>query len=141
MKITLCYSMQFAEKAKEVQAWFKKNGHHSYPSKFIEEFIGLSDAEKERLKLYQKYKKDAIREHWELIQKCDAILVLNYEKHGIAGYIGGNAFLEMGFAYVLSKPIYLLNEIPQIPYYKTEIIAMKPILINNDFEKVIKNGL
>ncbi|OGQ22975.1 MAG: hypothetical protein A3I05_06060 [Deltaproteobacteria bacterium RIFCSPLOWO2_02_FULL_44_10] len=57
------------------------------------------------------------------------ILVLNYDKNGIKGYIGGNSFLEMGFAYIQKKPIYLLNEIPEIAFYDTEIKAMKPIVI------------
>lgn len=131
--------MQYAEKAKEVQKWFKEHGHEAFASKFNEEFIGLNTQEKEKLKLHQKYNKDAIREHWEVIKDCDMVLILNYDKHGIAGYIGGNSFLEMGFAYILKKPIYLLNPIPKMPYYETEIIAMKPIVIDGDLNKVIGN--
>lgn len=132
MDIALCHSMQYAEKAKEAQQWFAARGHRAFPSTFNEKFIGLSDEEKETLKLHQKYEHDAIREHWGIISACDATLVLNYDKHGISGYIGGNSFLEMGFAYVLKKPIYLLNPIPKMPYYETEIIAMKPIILNGD---------
>lgn len=137
MKIALCHSMQFAEQAKEVQQWFAEHGHEAFPSSFNEQFIGLPEDEKEKLKLHQKYTQDAMREHWHVIERCDKILVLNYDKHGIPGYIGGNSFLEMGFAYVLNKPIYLLNDIPQMPYYKTEIIAMRPIVINGNLENVI----
>lgn len=137
MKIALCHSMQYAEKAKEVQDWFNSQGHQAYPSRFNEEFLGLTDCEKEKLKLFQKYEKDAIREHYNIIKNCDAVLVLNYEKHELPGYIGGNSFLEMGFAYIQNKPIYLLNPIPEVPYYKTEIIAMKPIIINGDLNKLV----
>jgi hypothetical protein len=137
MKIALCHSMQYAEKAKETQEWFASQGHQAYPSSFNELFIGLNDEEKEKLKLHQKYECDAIREHWGNIEKSDVTLVLNYEKHGIPGYIGGNAFLEMGFAYILKKPIYLLNPIPEMPYYKTEIIGMKPIMLNGDLNKIL----
>ncbi|OIO19201.1 MAG: hypothetical protein AUJ37_03405 [Candidatus Magasanikbacteria bacterium CG1_02_41_34] len=138
MKIALCHSMQYAEKAKEVQEWFRDHGHEAFPSSFNELFIGLNDEEKEALKLKQKYEHDAIREHWGNIEKSDKVLILNYDKHGIANYIGGNSFLEMGFAYILKKPIYLLNPIPGIPYYETEIIAMKPIVLNGDIEKILK---
>ena len=130
--------MQYAEKAKEAQKWFALRGHEAFPSKFNEEFIGLTDEEKEKQKLINKYEREAIREHWNTIQNADAVVVLNYDKHGIAGYIGGNSFLEMGFAYILKKPIYLLNPIPEMPYYKTEIIAMKPIVLDGDLEKVFE---
>lgn len=137
MKIALCHSMHYAEKAKEVQDWFLSRGHEAYPSSFNEKFIGLSDEEKEKLKLYQKYEEDAIREHWDVIKKSDNVLILNYEKHDIPGYIGGNSFLEMGFAYIQKKPIYLLNPIPKMPYYETEIIAMKPTILSGDLSKIL----
>ncbi|KKS51936.1 MAG: Maf-like protein [Candidatus Magasanikbacteria bacterium GW2011_GWC2_42_27] len=129
MKIALCHSMQYAEKAKEVQQWFQARGHEAFPSSFNE---------LETLKLKQKFELDAIREHWGNIEKSDKVLILNYDKHGIPNYIGGNSFLEMGFAYILKKPLYLLNPIPDMPYYKTEIQAMKPIVLNGDFEKILE---
>ena len=79
---------------------------------------------------------DAIREFWRLMQGGDAILVANFDKHGIANYIGGNTFLEMGFAHVLDQKIYLLNSLPKMPYYETEIIAMKPVILNGDLSKI-----
>ncbi len=138
MKIALFHSMQYAEKAKEVQEWFQARGHEAYPSGFNEKYIGLTDEEKETLKLEHKYNHDAIRKHWGNIEKSDAVLVLNYDKHGVANYIGGNSFLEMGFAYIQNKPIYMLNPIPEMPYYETEIIAMKPIVIDGNLEKILK---
>ena len=129
--------MQFAEKAKEVQTTFAKMGHEAFPSSFNERFIGLNDDEKEKLKLDCKYNHEAIREHWNIIHDCDAVLVLNYDKNGIKGYIGGNSFLEMGFAYIQRKPIYLFNPPPKIPYYDTEIKAMKPTIIDGDLTKVL----
>lgn len=138
MKIALCHSMQFAEKVKEVQQKFAGMGHEAYPSSNNENYLGLNDDEKEKLKLEDKYNRDAIREHWHVIANCDMVLVLNYDKNGIDNYVGGNSFLEMGFAYIQKKPIFLLNPIPSIPYYDTEIIAMKPIIINGDLKKIIE---
>lgn len=129
--------MQFAERAEEAKQWFAARGHQAFPSSFNAAYIGLSDDEKEKLKLRHKYEMDAIREHWETIGRADVVLVLNHEKNGIPGYVGGNAFLEMGFAYVLNKPIFLLNPIPPMPYYETEIIAMKPVVIDGDLSRVI----
>ena len=80
--------------------------------------------------------RDAIREFWRLMQDADALLVANYDKHGIKNYIGGNSFLEMGFAHVLNQKLYLLNPVPEMPHYKTEIIAMRPTIINGDLSKI-----
>lgn len=137
MRIAICHSMQYAEKAKEAEDFFRSAGHEAFASSFNNQYQGLSDEEKEKLKLFHKYEKDAIREHWGVIEKCDRVLVLNIDKHGIPGYIGGNSFLEMGFAYILKKPIYLLNPIPKMPYYETEIIATKPIVLNGDLNKIL----
>lgn len=138
MKIALCHSMQFAEKVKAVQEEFAKMGHQAFPSSFNEKYLGLNDEEKEALKLEHKYNHDAIREHWHVIRDCDVVLVLNYDKNGIKGYIGGNSFLEMGFAYIQKKPIYLLNPQPEIPYYDTEIKAMRPVVIYGNLSKINK---
>ncbi|OGQ22969.1 MAG: hypothetical protein A3I05_06095 [Deltaproteobacteria bacterium RIFCSPLOWO2_02_FULL_44_10] len=139
MKIALCHSMQFAEKAKEVQEALARMGHQAFPSSFNEQYLRLSDEAKENLKLQHKNNDDAIREHWNVIRDCDAVLVLNYDKNGIKGYIGGNSFLEMGFAYIQSKPIYLLNDIPEISFYDTEIKAMKPIVIYGELKKIVED--
>jgi hypothetical protein len=136
MKIALCHSMQYAENAKDVQDWFHEKGCEAYPSSFNQCYLGLADAVKEELKLQHKYNHDAIREHWRVIHKCDVVLVLNYDKHGIKGYIGGNSFLEMGFAYIQQKPIFLLNDIPEMPCYQTEMIAMQPVVIHGDLVKL-----
>ena len=80
-------------------------------------------------------KQDVIRGYFNKIKESEAILVLNFDKKGIKNYIGGNTFLEMGFAYVLNKKLFLLNEIPDMPY-KDEIKVMQPIIINGDLSKI-----
>lgn len=78
----------------------------------------------------------AIKIHYDKIKKGDAILVINsITKHGIKNYIGGNTLMEMGFAFILNKPIYLLNPIPKM-IYTEEIQAMKPIIIKGDLSKI-----
>ena len=106
------------------------------PVSFADKYLGKTDEEKEEIKLDHKYNYDAIREFWKPMQDADALVVANYDKHGIKNYIGGNAFLEMGFAYVLGQKIYLMNPIPDMPYYGTEIIAMEPVVLNGDLKKI-----
>ncbi len=79
---------------------------------------------------------DAIREFWNMMQGGDAVLVVNLDKHGIKNYIGGNTLMEIGFAHVLDQKIFLYNPIPEIPYYKSEIEAVRPLILNGDLAKI-----
>ncbi|KKT71502.1 MAG: hypothetical protein UX09_C0021G0005 [Candidatus Uhrbacteria bacterium GW2011_GWE2_45_35] len=80
---------------------------------------------------------DLIREHFNKIEKSDAIFVANFEKNGVLGYIGGNTFLEIGLAFYLRKPIYLLNELPEKIGYQEELLAMQPVVIGEDWNKIL----
>ena len=137
MKIAICASMFFTEKMLDVKKELEKLGHDACVSGFAEYYVGKSEKEKEELTIYHKNEKDAIREYWEQIQISDAILVLNYDKRGIKNYIGGNTLMEIGFAHVLNKKIFLLNQIPEISYYKSEIEAVRPVIIYGDLAKIV----
>lgn len=76
-----------------------------------------------------------IRYHYNEIVGSDAILVLNFDKNGIKNYIGGNTLMELGFAHVHNKKIFMLNPIPDIQY-KEEIEAVEPIVINCDLNLI-----
>lgn len=137
MKITLCGSIVFMDKFNELEVQLKELG-------FEEVFkpIGFGGNEKElKEKLtpqedgQRKIKYNLINEHFQKILKSDCVLITNYEKNGIQGYIGGNTFLEMGFAFVLGKPIFLLNPLPQMSY-SAEMEGMQPIIINNNLKQI-----
>ena len=136
MKVGVAGSMQFTERMMGLCEQLEVMGHQAFMSKFGPLFVGKTNGEKETIKLDQKMHRDAIREFWRLMQDADALLVANYDKHGIKNYIGGNSFLEMGFAHVLNQKLYLLNPVPEMPHYKTEIIAMRPTIINGDLSKI-----
>jgi hypothetical protein len=137
MKVGVISSMQFSERMLEMRDELIRLGHDAFVTTLIDPFEGKTDEEKEEIKLHQKNHKDAIREFWRLMQGADAVLVLNLDKNGISNYIGGNTFLEMGFAHVLGQKIFILNPIPDNPYYKTEIVAMNPVIINGDLSLII----
>jgi len=136
MKIGIVSSMQFAERMIEIKNKLNEMGHEVFISKFTESMVGKSYEEKEKMKLHQKYNLDAIREFWKLMQGADALLVLNLDKNDVKNYIGGNTLMEIGFAHVLNQKIFLLNPIPNISYYKTEIEAVKPLILNGDLSKI-----
>lgn len=128
--------MQFVDKMIEVRNKLKALGHNAFLTDLHKTMIGKTDGEIEKIKLYQKYNLDAIRVFWKAMQGADAVLVLNFDKNGIKNYIGGNTLMEIGFAHVLNQKIFLWNPIPEMPYCKTEIEAMKPVIINGDLNLI-----
>jgi hypothetical protein len=83
-----------------------------------------------------KKKGDAIKKHFHKIEESEAILVANYEKKGIENYIGGNTFLEIGYAFGRGKKIFILNQLPVDSPYKEEILGMQPVVLDGDISKL-----
>lgn len=138
MKIVICGSMTASKEMAEAEKKLKGLGHKIVLPKFTHEYAAMDRIEKTRAESTQnKIEHNLIRGYFKEIKNSDAVLVVNVEKRGIKGYIGGNSFLEMGFAFVLNKPIYLLCEIPDVGY-RDEIEAMSPIILNGDFSKISK---
>ena len=50
-------------------------------------------------------------------------------------YIGGNTLMEIAFAYVNDKKIFLLNPVPEVSY-KDEILAMYTKVLNGDLQEI-----
>ncbi len=148
MKIVVCGSIEFTPKIKEAADNLMKRGNvveiPITSQRIIDGELTLDDFMREknengdnafRKSVMRKIKDDVIKRYYNIIKESDTILVLNYEKKGVAGYIGGNTFLEMGFAHVLNKKIFLLNPIPEMGY-RDEIIAMQPIVLDGDLNKI-----
>jgi len=136
MRIGVAGSMHHTERMIEARDILVARGHQAFVTSLAAPFVGRSDDEKERIKIQQKNNQDAIREFWRLMQGADALLVMNLERHGIPHYIGGNTLMEMGFAHILDQKIFLFNPVPDIKFYKSEIEAMKPVIINGDYAKI-----
>lgn len=133
MKIVICASMAFAKEIVEGKTGLEKMGHEVVVPENMELHLEKTLSSSESTE--EKIKDDLIRRYFNKIKDGDAVLVLNYEKNGIENYVGGNTFLEMGFAYILEKPIYLLNEIPEVSY-KDEIVAMQPLVLHGNLEMI-----
>lgn len=139
MKITVCGSMTNYGRFVSLKHELESLGHVV----LLPEPTNCADVRKiadgcyvDTYKLKLKY--DYIRKHFANILLSDCILVANYEKNNIKNYIGGNAFLEIGFAYFINRPIYLLNPVPEIEYYYQEIKAMKPKVLNGKLARIGK---
>lgn len=81
-------------------------------------------------------KGNAITAHFRKIDESDCILVTNYEKKGVPNYIGGNTFLEIGYAYGTGKKVFILNEMPQTSAFKEELLGMRPTVLHGDISRI-----
>ena len=139
MKISIVGSSKFAKEMLEYQNKLRELGHEVNIHK---DYVALANNQadvivqrihKEHSQL--KIENDYIRWHYNEIVNSDAILVLNFDKNGVANYVGGNTLMEIGFAHVHNKKIFLLNNIPNMPYSE-EIQATQPIVLNNDLTQI-----
>lgn len=89
-------------------------------------------------KLDYKKKKALMDRHFKKVMEADAILVVNNEKNGMQGYIGGNVLMEIVLAYHYKKPVYILNPIAEDFPIKEEIYGLFPIFLNGDLTKIKK---
>ena len=143
MKIAICASISFTDKIKEVAGLLSGRGYEveiPFTSQRIingeltlEQF--LAEKQKNGDGALRKIHDDLLKRYYEIIKNFDAVLVVNMTKNNIENYIGGNTLIEMAFAYVLDKKIFLFNPIPEISY-KDEIMAMQPIILNGDLDKI-----
>ncbi len=142
MKITLCGSIAFYDQMLDVKQHLEKLGHEIQLPPLqvkdeqgnlisVKKYYELRKAEASGKSWIWDRKKEAMTAHFDKIVWSDAILVLNYDKNNVGGYIGANTLIEMGVALHLSKPIFLLKGIPEISY-KEEIFGMNPYVINDD---------
>ena len=77
-----------------------------------------------------------MRGHFDEVVKADAVLVVNDDKNGIVGYIGPNVLMEMGLAFHLKKPIYVLNDIESsMPVYE-EVMGMGSMILHGDLNQI-----
>ncbi len=136
MTITICGSMQFHAEMLAYKKKLEDLGHRIFVPKGVYDITkneAYKDTDEEKVLIKVEY--DVIRDHFNFIHQSEAILVLNFDKKGIAGYIGGNTFLEMGLAFWLGKKIFLLNAVPQMDYL-TEMHALQPVVLNGDLTKI-----
>lgn len=140
--IVICSSAAFYAQALEAEAVLKKAGFSISLPLVANKMKKSGDFRVETYKTWFKNPNDYKRKtfltkhHFNKIVKGDAILVLNYEKNGITGYIGGAVLAEMAIALHFGKKIYILNPPDESVSYKEEILGMNPIILNGDLSKI-----
>jgi len=137
MKIAVCGSMSFSTEMMEVAERLRKLGHVVEVPAFTQHYVTLESRDEMHADAAQnKVKHNLIKYNYEMVERNDVVLVLNKTKRGIENYIGSNTLIEMAFAYILGKKIYLMNPVPTQDS-KDEIVAMQPRVINGKLEEIV----
>ncbi|TSD01810.1 MAG: hypothetical protein Athens071425_330 [Parcubacteria group bacterium Athens0714_25] len=143
MRITILGSSAFKEKKVALKKELIEMGHDAVIHPHYEDFVQgkrqeiwslVENGEHAKAKIENDY----IRWYYNAIVSSDAVLVVNLEKNGKENYIGGNVLMELGFAYVNNKKIFMYNPYPKKEEcgYLDEIEAVQPIIINGDLSKI-----
>lgn len=75
----------------------------------------------------------------KLVAEADALLILNYPKHDINGYIGPGAYRDLSVAWWLEKKIIFL-----FPYdenqnnQKYEMLGFEPVILDGEINNIEK---
>ena len=142
--ITICTSGSFYRKATAIKTKLEAYDYSVIVPATAEKMKKSGDYDISHYKTWfsdaKDYHKKAayMREHFKEVERGDICLVLNYEKHGVANYIGGNVLMEMALAFYLKKPIYILNEVPKNSPFIEEILGMEPVVLKGKIEKLPK---
>ena len=139
MKIMICGSMTFAKKIVELKHGLEALGHTvSVPADVdahVKDSGFLDDLERDF-----KYcvETDIMRICMSLVAQSDAVLVANYPKNGVDGYIGTATLMELGLAHYLNKKIFLLFPTPHVreARWAHEVRIFKPVVLNGGLNGV-----
>lgn len=139
--ITICASVSFYRQVIEIENELKKLGFKTIVPKTARRMSKSGDFDTIKHKNTYlngnfKIKKRLMMEHFKAIEKGDAILVVNLEKNGKKGYIGGNVLIEMALALYLKKPIFIYNNIEKGSNIEEEILGMLPKFIKGDLSQI-----
>jgi hypothetical protein len=93
--------------------------------------LGDSDA-------YLRFKRGTSLAHIRKIRdpRTFAVLVANYEKDDLYGYIGPSTFAEIGVAFSAHKQIYLLDRKP--PNYADELASWGAVELFGDLSRLLR---
>ena len=127
MTIVICGSIKFYDDFLKLGIELEKLGHK----------VVQPEAPSPKSDSAEFFKDDGlVRRHMDKIALGDAVLIPNYQKNNIEGYIGPNTLMEIAVAFYLKKKIYLLNPVPESGPAQ-EIMAVEPIILKGELDNII----
>lgn len=140
--ITICSSASHYEKVLEIEKELKKLGFKTKIPQTAKTMQRTNNFDVSTYKTWYKDKNDYGKKtklmlaHFKKILDSNAILIVNMDKNGMKGYIGGNVLMEMTIAFHYKKPIFIYNDISEKLQIKEEVYGVKPRFINGDLSKI-----
>jgi hypothetical protein len=142
MKIMLAGSFSFAQEIVQVKKRLDVMGHTVFTTRDLELFAQsprIKTNFDEELKHCIEY--DSMREGFNLVVASDVVVVCNYQKNDIRGYLGTSVLMEIAIAYQLAKKVYFLYDYDRSQSYGLEVAIINPIIIDDDLSKIVEDGV
>jgi len=142
--ITICSSAAHFRNALEIEKQLKAMGYKIKIPKTANIMKRTNNFDISSYKTWYNNKHDykkktqLIKGHFKKVLEADAILVTNFEKNGLPGYIGGNVLMEMVLAFHYKKPIFIYNNISEDLNIKEEVYGLNPIFLKQDLNIIRK---
>jgi hypothetical protein len=132
-RIVISGSMAFASQMREIKEQLDILNVRAVAPDDVDGDLKLYDSQS-----YLAFKKAVSVSHITKIKdpRTYAVLVANFDKNGIYGYIGANSFAEVSVAFSSRKKIFLFSEIP--PQYADELTAWGAISLNGDLSRLVR---
>lgn len=141
--ITICSSASFYPQVVAIETELKRMGFNVLIPLTANKMKKTGDFNVEKYKTWfadvNTYARKTFltKHHFHKVVKGDSVLVLNYEKNGKQGYIGGAVLSEMAIALHFGKKIYVLNPLQEDVGYKEELLGM-PVILNGNLSLIKK---
>lgn len=135
MKLMICGSMDFSREMLEAQKILKAKGHNVMVPDDVHDCLENPEL---NMSMEHCLKHNIDKKCFDKVAESDAIVILNYPKNGMKGYVGGATLMEIGLARHLDKKIFLLHDLPSEKElrYALEIKLTNPVVLNGDLSKV-----
>ena len=136
MKIFIICAKRFYNEIPRIQEKLKELGHSVTLPVLYEIPQAEEQAKAQGEEIYAEFKRNTYNKSSRLIAEADAVLCLNFEKKGVANYIGSGTFLEIFQAFMGGKKIYLWNYVPEGLLFD-ELNGFMPISLKRNLKRMI----
>ena len=131
--VCICGSMSFIDQMERLGVVLQTAGFKAITPVREERLIRWSEIDEDEAAVA---KRRFIDGYLEEIRESDALLIANYAKNGIEGYIGANSLMEAAFGYALGLPVVLLFD-PGLQPCRLEVRSIMHSCLDGDPTKLI----
>ncbi|MBU1119306.1 hypothetical protein KKH43_05485 [Patescibacteria group bacterium] len=137
MKVFIAGSMYFAKEMLKAQKVLEGSKYEAIIPSDTHECLKSPELNMDEKHCFET---DIMRDSMNKLEMSDALIVLNYPKDNVEGYIGGAVLIEIGLAYFLKKKIFLLFPPPskETVRYSQEVLHVRPIILNGELERIFE---